>query len=201
MSWDGSNPENPQSRRTRSATVEGTQALGDRWFCLSQLQAPLVPLSKLLGFGNLSSLHLQDEGGLRIPKFPSKFNIPCRHLSPLLEMEWNIRRRKKKTTRKSISFFTLAQSPAKSEVTTSQQKTPPCGVGWLAQPNSRTLKRSERKPRMGGHPCHIHHGNKLCGPVYCAKNPGGAMSLWADTEAPRKQAKERPGSCCGDRSS
>lgn len=91
VSWDGSNPDTPHSGRTRSATVEGTQALGDRWCLLSQLRVHFVPLSKSLGFGSLSSLHL-----------PSKFNIPCRHLSPLLKTEWNIRKGKKKRLQENL---------------------------------------------------------------------------------------------------
>lgn len=107
-----------------------------------------------------------------MPKFPSTFNIPCSHLSPLLETEWDTRKEKKKTTRKSISFFTLAQIPAKIEVTTPQQKTPPVEQSDWHSP-TQGHSRGVSKAKDGGHPCHTHCGNKLCGPAHCAKNPGG----------------------------
>lgn len=50
-------------------------------------------------------------------------------------------------------------------------------------------------PGSAGHPCHAHHGNELCGPRTTPRIRAAerAMPLWADTEAPRKQAKARPG--------
>lgn len=59
---------------------------------LRSLVSPPPP-SKSLDFSKLSSLHLHDAGGLRKPKLPFKFRIPCVTLSPLLKTEWNIRKK------------------------------------------------------------------------------------------------------------
>lgn len=73
----------------------------------------------------------------------------------------------------------------------------------MAQPTSGTLKRSEQKPRTVVTPAILTTEISYVAPnivprILVAER---AMPLWADTEAPRKQAKVRPGSYSGDRSS